>query len=152
MKTLANPEDEQEIVERLLQIGPATEGKWGKMMAAEMICHLSDSFRVIIGEREAEPNSNWFKRSVYKWVALRLPVRWPHGIKAVPECDPELDGTHPADFESDVNELLRLLERFTTEPWDFDWQAHPIFGEMSDEEWLRWGYLHMDHHLRQFGA
>jgi len=27
-----------------------------------------------------------------------------------------------------------------------------MFGRLSDAAWLRWGYLHMDHHLRQFGA
>jgi hypothetical protein len=30
--------------------------------------------------------------------------------------------------------------------------VHPIFGAMSERAWLRWGYLHMDHHLRQFGV
>jgi hypothetical protein len=29
--------------------------------------------------------------------------------------------------------------------------AHPIFGRMTEAEWMRWGYLHTDHHLRQFG-
>ena len=32
------------------------------------------------------------------------------------------------------------------------WPRHPIFGRMSQRAWLRWAYLHMDHHLRQFGA
>ena len=32
------------------------------------------------------------------------------------------------------------------------WPAHPFFGAMSSSAWLRWGYLHMDHHLRQFGV
>ena len=31
-------------------------------------------------------------------------------------------------------------------------QIHPLFGRMSEAAWLRWGYLHVDHHLRQFGA
>jgi hypothetical protein len=30
--------------------------------------------------------------------------------------------------------------------------AHSFFGRLSRTEWLRWGYLHMDHHLRQFGV
>jgi hypothetical protein len=33
-----------------------------------------------------------------------------------------------------------------------EWQVHPLFGGMSDGAWLRWAYLHIDHHLRQFGA
>jgi hypothetical protein len=27
-----------------------------------------------------------------------------------------------------------------------------VFGRMSQAAWLRWAYLHMDHHLRQFGV
>ena len=29
---------------------------------------------------------------------------------------------------------------------------HPAFGAMRRDEWLLWGYGHVDHHLRQFGA
>jgi len=31
-------------------------------------------------------------------------------------------------------------------------RPHPIFGWMSEASWMRWAYLHTDHHLRQFGA
>ena len=27
----------------------------------------------------------------------------------------------------------------------------PMFGHMSEKDWMQWGYLHADHHLRQFG-
>jgi hypothetical protein len=40
----------------------------------------------------------------------------------------------------------------TTRREILDGKSHPIFGAMSAGDWLRWGYLHMDHHLRQFGA
>ena len=152
MKTLANSEDEQEIVQRLLLIGPASERRWGRMTAPGMVCHLNDSFRVVIGEREAQSTGNWIMHTVFKWIGLWLPAPWPHGVKSVPECDQKVGGTPPAEFAADVNELLRLLEIFTTEPREFTWQPHPIFGEMTDNEWMRWGYLHMDHHLRQFGV
>jgi hypothetical protein len=122
------------------------------MTVAQMVCHLNDAFRVCIGDKEAKSVSNWIKRSVFKWIGLWGPVRWPHGVSTVPECDAKLGGTPPAALESDLNELRRLLERFAEQPREFDWQPHPIFGNMSDKEWMRWGYLHMDHHLRQFGA
>jgi hypothetical protein len=28
----------------------------------------------------------------------------------------------------------------------------PPMGEMREREWLHWGYLHTDHHLRQFAV
>ena len=57
------------------------------------------------------------------------------------------------EFERDRAELLKLVERFCEfcnapkRP-----RAHPIFGEFREDEWLRWGYLHADHHLRQFST
>jgi hypothetical protein len=151
MKTLANSEDKIEILQRLARIGPASQRLWGRMTVAQMLCHLSDAFRVCIGERQANSVSNWFKRSVFKWAGLWLPVEWPHGVSTVPECDAKHGGTPPAALENDLNEVRRLLERFTEQPRKFEWAEHPIFGHMSDKEWMRWGYLHIDHHLRQFG-
>jgi hypothetical protein len=152
MKTLTNAEDKAEIVQRLETIGPESRRRWGKMTVGEMICHLSDAFRVTKREREAKSISTWFKRSVMKWAALELPVQWPHGVSTVGECEAGRGGTPPAEIESDLRELTKLLERFTRQPREFEYSDHPIFGKMSDKEWQRWGYLHVDHHLRQFGA
>jgi hypothetical protein len=152
VKTLANAEDKSEIVRRLSSIGPGSQRRWGKMTVAEMICHLSDAFRIVFNQKRAEPVSNWFSKSVMKWAALRLPSQWPHRVSTVPECAAGKGGTPPAEFERDLNMLRDLLERFSTLPSGFDYAEHPIFGKMTKAEWQRWGYLHMDHHLRQFGA
>ena len=53
---------------------------------------------------------------------------------------------------ADLAELETLMDLMTTRARGFEWPAHPIFGRMSRGAWLRWAYLHMDHHLRQFGA
>jgi hypothetical protein len=155
-RTLANPTDKQQIVERLARTQASSARLWGRMTALQMICHLTDSFRVTIGEKTWTtrrisvtpiPLPNWF----VKWVALEVPLPWPRGVPTRPEVDVERGGTPPSDFEADRRELQRLLDRFTRQPRDFQWRPHPIFGTMSDREWMRWGYLHMDHHLRQFG-
>jgi hypothetical protein len=31
-------------------------------------------------------------------------------------------------------------------------EPHPVFGPLNVAAWLRWGHLHVDHHLRQFGV
>jgi len=93
------------------------------------------------------------QRTIVKWIALYVPLRWPGGrILTRPEIDQEGGGTKPGDFAADVAELAVLTELFTTTTTRFDWEPHPIFGPLSDAAWLRWGYLHVDHHLRQFGA
>jgi hypothetical protein len=48
--------------------------------------------------------------------------------------------------------------RTATPAWAFDsfcaltnhTRDHPFFGSMQHADWMRWGYLHADHHLRQF--
>ena len=152
MKTLRNQSDQQEIIDRLKQVRPDSQRQWGKMNAHQMICHLSDSFKVGTGEKAARTKSNFINRTVVKWAALQLPLSWPKGVQTMPEVDQEIGGTKPVEFERDVEELAAMVERFSRPDRDFAWQAHPIFGEMADEDWLRWGYLHMDHHLRQFGV
>jgi hypothetical protein len=152
MKTLAGPKDKEEILQRLRSVRPESVRKWGRMSAHQMICHLADSFRGAMGDKPLSEVPGFMPRKFIKWVALDVPVAWPKGVQTRPEIDQERGGTPPAEFAADVRELERLFERFARSPRDFSWQPHPIFGAMSERDWMRWGYLHMDHHLRQFGA
>ena len=152
MKTLARPGDKAEIVRRLRAVRADSTRRWGRMSAPQMVCHLSDAFRCVIGQRPVSHASSAFGRTVVKWFALYLPLPWPPGIRTRPEIDQLIGGTPPADFASDVADLEGLVELLTSPERGFAWSPHPLFGPMSDADWLRWGYLHMDHHLRQFGA
>lgn len=152
MKTLARAEDKAEILRRLEAVRPDSARRFGKMTAPQMICHLSDSFLAVMGRKPVSPASNPFTRTIVKWIALYAPIRWRPGHATRPEIDQTLGGTKPAAFARDVAELQALLQEVTARSRPFDWHPHPIFGPMSDADWLRWGYLHMDHHLRQFGA
>jgi len=152
MKTLARDDDQAEMLLRLRALRPESVRRWGRMSVHEMVCHLSDSFRMVLGQKPVCPVSGRLERTVIKWIVLYLPLPWPAGILTTPELDQELGGTRPVDFAADVAELEALLNLVTTHRETFDGQSHPIFGRMSEAGWLRWAYLHMDHHLRQFGA
>ena len=151
MKSLSNPRDRQEVIERLSRLSMDSPRQWGRMTAHQMICHLSDAFRGMMGEKPVAASGTMIHRTVLKWLALRAPIKWPKGYRTRPEMDQEIGGTSPTDFELDRKELERLVRRFTAKQRDYEFLPHPIFGRMSEEELLRWGYLHMDHHLRQFG-
>lgn len=149
MKTLARTRDKAELLERLRTLDPACQRQWGRMSVHQMVCHVCDSCRLALGERQASPATGPAQRTLIKWIALYAPLKWPPGIQTRPEVDQEGGGTRPADFAADVAELEALTHRLAAHT---DWaSAHPIFGRMSRSAWLRWGYLHMDHHLRQFG-
>ncbi len=153
MKNFLNPNDKAEILERLRNVQPDSQRRWGKMTPHQMLCHLCDSFRVAMGEKSVKPAENLFTRTLMKWVALHTPLPWPHGIPTRPEINQQGGGgTPPAGFERDRQELEKLIERYARERRDFEFGAHPYFGRLSDYEWMRFGYLHCDHHLRQFGV
>ena len=152
MKTLADQRCRAEILRRLRSVRPESVRRWGQMSAHQMICHLCDSFRMATGQKLVSDASGHMQRTLVKWIALYLPLQWPVGLQTRPEVDQQCAGTRPIEFASDVAELEALLEFITTREKGFDWPVHPIFGRMSRAAWLRWGYLHTDHHLRQFGA
>jgi hypothetical protein len=151
MATLGNHDDVAAIVRRVRSVRPESEAKWGRMSAHQMICHCGDAFRMAIGERLVTPVSGPLQRTVMKWIALYTPLHWPPGIRTVPEIDQQAGGTPPMNFADDVAQLESLLQLFIASEMS-DRPPHPIFGRLSHKAWLRWGYLHTDHHLRQFGA
>jgi hypothetical protein len=153
MKTLARERCKAEILRRLRTVRPDSTRRWGQMSAHQMICHLCDSCRMATGQRRVSDATDLpLPRTLMKWIALSLPLPWPRGIMTRPEVDQQCAGTRPVDFAADVTELEALLELMATREKGFEWPVHPIFGRMSHAAWLRWAYLHADHHLRQFGA
>ena len=151
MKTLARLRDRDELITRLRTVRTGSAARWGRMSAHQMICHLADAFRMATGDKEVSTASGPLQRSLVKWIALYLPVAWPAGIPTRPETDQAVAGTKPIEFARDVAEVEQLLMRTAAQNASA-WPDHAIFGRMSHRAWLRWGYLHTDHHLRQFGA
>lgn len=150
MRTLSNARDRNELLQRLTNVRPDNQAIWGVMSVHQMICHLSDSFRAALGEKEVNSSTGLFRRTLLKWAALWFPAPWPHGFKTRPEMDQRQGGTPPIEFASDVETLRNLFARFCA--FEGKFVPHAILGPMSRAERMRHAYLHIDHHLRQFGA
>ena len=150
-KTLANPPDADAIFARLARLTPEARRQWGTMTPNEMLCHLADAFRTPLGEQTPRPMSVLgLPAPVAKWLALSVPLPWPRGVKGAPESDPRRGGTKPVQFETDRERVVTMARRLMAEASDA--HPHPMLGPMTRADWLRWGWLHMDHHLRQFGV
>jgi hypothetical protein len=138
------------LEQRLSRLMPDARRVWGTMTPHEMLCHLSDSFRGMLGERHVS-SANWsrLRRTVFKWVAFHTPLPWPRGIPTLAEVNPHRAGTKPDVFERDREQLLLVMRRFVAA--DSRYAPHPMFGELTRDEWMIWTFRHVDHHLRQFG-
>jgi len=148
MKTLASLDVLSEIRERLRSVRIDDHARWGSMTAKQMVRHLRCSCEVALGERTVEPRQG-FAPVLMKFAALRTGVRWPKNVPTVPELKLAIKEHSRSDFDVlvraaiDKMQMLAMGTQFAP--------SHPMFGPMSDKDWKRWGYLHADHHLRQFG-
>jgi uncharacterized protein with PQ loop repeat len=149
-RTLADAECRTEILRRVRALRSDSVRRWGRMTAHQMVCHLIDCHRMALGEVVVTAPPTRIPRAVTKWVSLYTPVPWPKGLPTNPELDQDVDGRRPGDFAGDAAALEATVERLTSRAGR-DWPPHPDFGAMSERDWLRWGWRHMDHHLRQFG-
>jgi hypothetical protein len=122
------------------------------MNAHQAVCHLTDSFQAAMGGKSVSSASGLFQRTLMKFGALYIPAPWPKGVPTRPEIDQCAGGgTAPAQFAADLAKLLATFDGFAASR-PGRWPPHPIFGALSQWQWMRWGYLHTDHHLRQFGV
>jgi Protein of unknown function (DUF1569) len=149
-RSLIDQANVDELVRRIAALTPDRPRQWGTMTSHQMVCHLSDAFLTALGERAASSKATLLSRTVVKWIALHTKLTWPHGVPTMPEVDQKIGGTRPVEFERDRQKVVDLLHRFVRP--DTHYGRHPGFGAMTRDEWLLWGYGHVDHHLRQFGV
>jgi hypothetical protein len=148
MKSLASVEVMAEIRGRIRDVRVDDRPRWGKMTAKRMLRHLVCSYEVALGERTVGS----LERPVpvlMKWIALRSGLCWPKNIQTVPELKRAIAEHSEVELSVLVSAVIASMEAVARGTHYAP--VHPMFGPMTPEDWMRWGYLHADHHLRQFG-
>lgn len=148
MPSLFDPNDSQAILTRIQRLNPATQGQWGIMNVAQMLAHTQQPLRVASGELKLKQGllgrlmGSYFKRRILaKGFGHNSPTD-----KAFVVADQRL-------FEEERNKLVSLIQRFSAKgPAGVSQDPHPFFGKMTTEEWDKMQWMHLDHHLRQFGV
>lgn len=149
MYTLTYPGVLDQILTRIGSLHPDDAARWGRMNANQMLCHLCDSAKVALGETVLPSGKMGLPPRFFKWLALDVPLRWAKNFPTMPQIDQFKEGTPPVAFANDRETLIALTERLSQS--NLAGHAHPYFGAMSQRDWMRWAWLHTDHHLRQFG-
>lgn len=150
MKNILNLKDKHEILYRLSNLEPSARAMWGKMNVNEMLCHLADQLRLGLGIKDAEYTGNIIEEKLLKWLVL-WGIPTPKGkVETAKELKQGLGGTKPTSFECDLKKLKDLIEDFDI-TFKAESRRHPAFGSLNKKYWGRITYLHIDHHLKQFG-
>ena len=150
MRSIFERKRREELLRRLDQLRQDSPRRWGRMSAHHAVCHLSDSFKACLGDRPLPSSAPDVRRRIMRFTAFTLPLPWPKGVPTSAQVDPLKEGSSPGSFAEDVAALKKLITRFAET--DGSLAPHYTWGRMSRGEWGRYGYRHVDHHLRQFGA
>jgi len=148
VKNLASVEAMAEIRGRLREVRADDHARWGRMSPKQMVRHLKCYYEVALGERTVG-SVQGLPPVVIKWLALRSGLRWMKNVSTAPELKRAIkehsdDGLNEL-VSSTIGKMEQLAKCTDCAP------AHCMFGPMTTRDWMRWGYLHADHHLRQFG-
>jgi hypothetical protein len=151
MITLLDENIKESIIQRVNSLKQHDNALWGTMNAEEMVCHIADPLRVAAGIKSVDFTGNKMTTTVVKWLVLTV-LQIPKGkIQTSREFKQGVAGTRPKSIEKDKETFISLLNNFEKSFESNPFPVHPSFGKMSKWQWARISYLHIDHHLRQFG-
>ena len=115
-----------------------------------MVVHLKEQLDIALGNKPAKAQGTFFLRTfVGRWLAMYI-VPWSKGQEETPkEMETLKNEITDIDFESDKLLLLLRIKEFIDAP---GFAPHPFFGKVSNKDWGRLAWQHINHHLWQFGV
>lgn len=149
MKDLYQPAVADEVRQRIARLRPDSAPLWGRMNAAQVVAHLALTMEYALGDYTLP------RHLLGRLIGRRVKRSMLVGGKPMSRNAP----THPRvivrderNFDAERQRLERALDRFAAGPAACTRGQHFFFGDMTPQEWSAFSYVHLDHHLRQFGA
>ncbi|MBK8968327.1 MAG: DUF1569 domain-containing protein [Saprospiraceae bacterium] len=120
---------------------------WGTMTPDQMLAHCCMPLEQGLGKIELPPEGNLLTRWLIKQFVLRADRFRPNlpTAKAFVICE-------TAGFEAEKARLLANISETHQRGPAGPWAPHNLFGAVKPVQWGRLCYVHLDHHLRQFGV
>ncbi len=146
VKNLFDTAVKQDIINRINKLTPQSQAVWGKMNAAQMLVHCQMPLGVATGKHTLK--SNFFMRLIGPLFKKQLFNDKP--FKRNLPTDKSFIITNTHDLEKEKQNLIAMINSFSAATMSNE--PHPFFGKLSNEEWSRGTWKHLDHHLQQFGV
>jgi len=149
MKNLFEPATLAEVRQRMAELTPESKPQWGRMSAAQALAHCGIALSMAAGEL-TPPRSllgRVFGRTAINALFHGKPME--HHAPGHPSAVV----TDERDLATERRNLFDRLSRFQAAgPAGCTRHPHFFFGKLTPEEWAAFQYIHIDHHLRQFGV
>ena len=108
MKSIWETAAQRELSDRLLTLSADRRPLWGKMSAQQMVCHLTESLKMALGELPVTPKNLPLRYPPLKQLVIYL-APFPKGAPTAPEL---VITATPNEWAGDVRTLTTLMDRF----------------------------------------
>jgi hypothetical protein len=147
-KNLRDEGTAKELIERVNGLAADRSALWGKMQVTEMLHHCNKATRAILDGRPSNKPSS-LKQQSLKFLFLHVLQKFPKNVEAPARV--AVEKISRDRFEVEKQHLIDLTNEFVRHPKSIE-ATHPIFGNLNDRQWGVFTWMHLDHHLRQFGV
>ncbi len=150
MKNVFEATAYEEVKSRVNKLTATSVAKWGKMNVAQMLAHCGQPLKVADGSL---PAKRTLIGILFGKIAKKQFLKEGAEFKKGLPTDKDFIIKDERDFEKEKQNFLSIIDNFYTKGESgIAIKKHPFFGNMTPKEWGELTYMHLNHHLNQFGA
>lgn len=139
-----------EYQSRIVALKPTSTHCWGTMTVDQGLHHLNLACGHAHGFYELEDESYLTSQTLFRWILVDWFPEQPEGLR-LPKGF-KLNPDEHFDFHEEQAKLLTIIQAAWNKRSASEWGPHCMFGKMSLREWGKLLQIHIDYHIRQFGA
>ena len=151
MQNVFDAKDAQEYINRINNLTPETQRKWGKMSVNQVLAHLNVAYDLTFTPKKF-PKPNFIAKFLLsKFVKPKITTEIPY--KPSLPTSPAFIIADERNFEEEKAKLIGNIQRVQQLGREaFEGKENINFGKMTAQGWNNMFAKHLNHHLEQFGV
>ena len=151
MQNVFDAKDAQEYINRINNLTPETQRKWGKMSVDQVLAHLNVAYDLTFTPEKFPKPSFIAKFLLSKFVKPKITNEIPY--KQSLPTSPAFIIANERNFEEEKAKLIGNIQRVQQLGKEaFEGKENINFGKMAAQDWNNMFAKHLNHHLDQFGV
>lgn len=151
MQNVFDAQDAKEYINRINNLTPETQRKWGKMSVDQVLAHLNVAYDLTFTP-EKFPKPNFIAKFLLsRFVKPKITNEIPY--KQSLPTSPAFIIADERNFEEEKAKLIGNIQRVQQLGKEaFEGKENINFGKMAAQGWNNMFAKHLNHHLEQFGV
>ena len=151
MQNVFDAKDAQEYINRINNLTPETQRKWGKMSVDQVLAHLNVAYDLTFMPEKFPKPSFIAKFLLSRFVKPKITNEIPY--KQSLPTSPTFIIADERNFEEEKAKLIGNIQRVQQLGREaFEGKENINFGKMTAQCWNNMFAKHLNHHLDQFGV